>query len=196
MKLSMLKTTAGLMVVGCLSVGGCAVESHDPRPPTDALVDGNTGLQAKDVGAATDHMANDLLALPALNTAARQWTIVITDPINNTTDQTFSHYDVFSHRLQPLLLSKSGGRISLIENKAEFHNTQNKELEGPPDNMGQGGGSGFPAGIQPDYYLEIKIDEMPNRATSYYLVTASLVNFHTRQVVWSNYPPYEIQTDR
>jgi hypothetical protein len=185
-KLVLATSVAGLAAGGC---GGSHTYEQD-RPPTDSLVEGNTGLQAKDVTAATDQMANDLLAQPALNTASRQWTIVITDPINNTTDQTFSHYDVFSHRLQPLLLSKSGGRVSLIENKAEYHNLQNQEWETPAP------GTGNSAGIQPDYALTIKIDEMPNRATSYFLVTASLTNLQTRQVVWSNYPPYEIQAPR
>jgi hypothetical protein len=193
-------TTKTLLATALASLAatGCASHTYDQdRPPTDALVDGNTGIQAKDVTAATDHMATDLLSQPALNTAARQWTIVITDPINNTTDPTFSHYDVFSSRLRPLLLSKSGGRVSLIENKAEYHNLQNQELEAPADNMGQGSGAtGHSAGIQPDYALSIKIDEMPNRATSYYLVTASLTNLQTRQIVWSNYPPYEMQAPR
>jgi len=184
-------TDGAILAILGLAVGCGAPHTYDQdRPPTDSLVEGNTGLQAKDVTAATDQMANDLLAQPALNTASRQWTIVITDPINNTSDQTFSHYDVFSHRLQPLLLSKSGGRVSLIENKAEYHNLQNQELETPA------AGTGNSPGIQPDYALTIKIDEMPNRATSYYLVTASLTNLQTRQIVWSNYPPYEMQAPR
>jgi hypothetical protein len=190
---AVLVTAAACWAGGC---GGAHTYDQD-RPPTDSLVEGNTGVQAKDVGAATDAMANDLLALPALNTASRQWTIVIVDPVNNTADPTFSHYDVFSHRLQPLLLSKSGGRVSLIENKAQYHDLQNKELEAPADNMGQGSGAtGHAAGIQPDYALTITIDEMPNRATSYFLVTAKLTNFQTRQIVWSNYPPYEMQAPR
>jgi len=184
--LNLVLTTA----VACWAGNGCGSHTYDQdRPPTDSLAEGNTGLQAKDVGAATDRMAADLLAQPALNTAARQWTIVITDPVNNTTDPTFSHYDVFSHRLQPLLLAKSNGRVSLIENKAAYHTLQSQELETPADGS-------HSAGIQPDYALTIKIDEMPNRATSYFLVTATLTNLQTRQVVWSNYPPYEIQAPR
>jgi PBP1b-binding outer membrane lipoprotein LpoB len=194
-----MKKVIGLLALGLAAVAGCGGghSYEQDRPPTDALVEGNTGIQAKDVGSATDHMANDLLALRDLNTADRKWTIVITDPINKTSDQTFSHYNVFSDRLKPLLLSKSNGRVALIENKSQFHDVQNQELEKPADNMGQGGGgTGNPAGIQPDYALTITIDEMPNRASSYFLITASLTNLQTRQVVWSNYPPYEIQTAR
>jgi hypothetical protein len=35
---------------------------------------------------------------------------------------------------------------------------------------------------------------MPNRASSYYLVTANLVNFNTRVQVWTS--NYEVQTAR
>jgi Peptidoglycan-synthase activator LpoB len=187
------------VLAAALVAGGCGggPRYEDNRPPVDATVDGNTGLQAKDVGSATDHMAGDLLALPELNAADKKWTIVLTGVTNNTADPSFSHYDVFSDRLRPLLLSKGHGRVALIENKAQYHAVQNQELEQPADNLGQGGGgSANPPGIQPDYGLTIKIDEMPNRATSYFLVTASLTDLRTRQVVWSNYPPYEIQTAR
>jgi hypothetical protein len=183
----------------CLAGSGCgSAHSYDQdRPPTDALVDGNTGIQAKDVGSATDHMASDLLALPELNASGQKWTIVLTGVTNNTSDPAFSHYDVFADRLRPLLLSKGHGRVALIENKAEYHAVQNQELETPADNMGQGSGaSGHLAGIQPDYGLTIKVDEMPNRATSYFLVTATLTNLKTREQVWSNYPPYEMQAPR
>ena len=196
---SYLIKTLGMSAVAVVAGVGCgSPRTYDQdRPPTDSLVDGNTGIQAKDVSSATDHMASDLLALPELNTSTQKWTIVLTGVTNNTSDPTFGHYDVFADRLRPLLLAKGHGRVSLIENKAQYHAVQNQELEAPADAMGQGGGDpGHPIGIQPDYGLTIKIDEMPNRATSYFLVTATLTNMKTREQVWSNYPPYEMQAYR
>jgi Peptidoglycan-synthase activator LpoB len=183
----MMRTAAGCAVV-LAAATGCGSHTYDQdRPPTDSLAYGNTGIQAKDVSAATDHMATDLLALPDLNASDKKWTIVLTGVTNNTTDPTIS-YDVFAARLRPLLLSKGRGRVSLIENKAQYHAVQNQELEASPDSNA--------AGIQPDYGLIIKVDEMPNRSTSYFLVTATLTNLKTREQVWSNYPPYEMQSYR
>jgi hypothetical protein len=181
--------TTTLALAAVLAAAGCAHTYEQDRPPTDALVEGNTGLQAKDVGSATDHMATDLLALPELNASDKKWTIVLSGVTNNTTDPTFS-YAVFSDRLRPILLSKGRGRVALIENKAQYHAVQNQELETPTS-----GPPGQPAGVQPDYALSIKIDEMPNQATSYFLVTASLTNLQTREVLWIS-PPYEVQTAR
>lgn len=180
-----------------LAGSGCAHQHSyaDDRPPTDSLVEGNTGVQAKDVGAATDQMANDLLSLPELNVADKKWTIVLSGVTNKTADPTMS-YGVFQSRLRSLLAQKGHGRIALIANKAEFHQQQNQELETPADNFGQGGGgSGNPAGIQPQYGLTITIDEMPNRATSYFLITADLTNLQTREQPWVG-KQYEFQAPR
>jgi hypothetical protein len=184
-------------LLGAMSTG-CARERTyaDDRPPADQLVEGNTGLQAKDVIAATDHMANDLLALPELNASDRQWTIVITKVDNHTTDPTLN-YDTFSQRLRTNLARLGHGRVALIENRAKYKQLQNDELEpGASDEFGQGGGKTSPGapGQNPDYGLYITIDELPNRASSYYQVTATLTNLSTRVEVWNS--QYEVQTAR
>jgi len=188
--------SAVLITAAACWAGGCGSHTYDQdRPPTDSLVEGNTGVQAKDVGAATDAMANDLLSLPELNVSDKKWTIVLSGVTNKTSDPTMT-YGVFQSRLRSLLAQKGHGRIALIANKAEYHALQNQELETPADNMGQGGGgSGNPAGIQPQYGLTITIDEMPNRATSYFLITADLTNLQTREQPW-NARQYEFQAPR
>ncbi len=124
----------------------------EQRPPTDSLVDGNVGIQAKDVGAATDRMATDLLARPALNASPHQWTVVLTAVENKSTDPTMS-YDVFDERLKARLAQMGQGRVALIENKGKYHDLQNQELENPSDPYGQGPGGPGAAGVQPDYAL-------------------------------------------
>jgi hypothetical protein len=188
--------TITLAITLALSVG-CHDDRptyEEQRPPTDSLVDGNTGIQAKDVGAATDRMATDLLALPALNASPHQWTVVLTSVQNNTTDPTMT-YGVFDARLKSRLAQMGQGRVALIENKSTYHDLQNKELEGGTDAFGQGGAGGNPAGVQPDYALYITIDQMPNRATDYFTITAQLTGLRTRQIVWTS-PLYEFQSAR
>ena len=183
-------TSAALTAALGLSVGCHDNPTYtDQRPPTDSLVDGNTGVQAKDVGAATDHMANDLLALPALNASQRQWTVVLSKVQNNSTDPTLS-YEVFDARLKARLAQMGQGRVALIENKATYHNLQNQELEGDPS-----GQVGNPAGVQPDYDLYITVDQLPNRATDYFTISAQLTSLKTRQIVWVS-PVYEFQSAR
>ncbi len=192
-----MKMTTGALtgvLAAALAGAGCHHEAVDPRPPTDVLVDGNTGIQAKDVGGATDMMATDLLALPALNASQHQWTVVLTAVENKTTDPTMS-YESFDQRLKSRLAQLGQGRVALIENKAKYHDLQNQELEGPVDQFGQGGGGGPAAGYQPDYALYITITELPNRATDYFGITGQLTNLRTRQIVWSS-RDYEFQSAR
>ena len=188
--------TMTLAVALALS-GGCREDTPsytDQRPPTDSLVAGNTGIQAKDVGAATDQMADGLLALPALNASPHQWTIVLTSVQNNTADPTMT-YNVFDERLKARLAQLGQGRVALIENKSTYHDLQNKELERGTDAFGQGGAGGNAAGVQPDYALYVTVDQLPNRATDYFTITGQLTSLKTRQIVWVS-PLYEFQSAR
>jgi PBP1b-binding outer membrane lipoprotein LpoB len=191
------------MALASISIlAGCA--SDQPagygadRPPADQVDPGSTGLQGYDVMAASDKMAADLLSQSELNASRTQWTIVVSNVEDNTTDNVFRHnYDIFIERLRTRLFQLGKGRVRLIENKDRFHALQSKELEGGSgDDFGQGGGNqtAQPAGIQPDYVLYGKAIDMPNRATNYYLLQFDLTNFNTREQVWSG--QYEVQTAR
>jgi PBP1b-binding outer membrane lipoprotein LpoB len=183
-------------------VAGCASdkpsEYGSDRPPADQVDPRDTGLQGYDVMAASDKMANDLLSQPELNASRTQWTIVVDKVEDDTTDNVFRHnYDIFIERLRTRLFQLGKGRVRLIENKARFHNLQNKELEGGErDDFGQGSGDrpAQPAAVQPDYVLYGKAIDMPNRATTYYLLQFDLTNFNTREQVWSG--EYEVRTAR
>jgi hypothetical protein len=175
-------------VTGLLLAASCAEPPptyDEQRPATDQLAHGNEGLQSKDVVNATDQMCTDLLSQPALNASDHQWAIVLAGVNNHTADPEFS-YDAFSDRLKVKLARLGHGRVALIENRSTYKNLQNQELEP---------GTAASAGMNPDYGLYITIDEMPNRSTSYFLVTATLTDLKTRQQVWvSN--PYEVQAAR
>jgi len=181
---------------------GCASDKPSDygsdRPPADQVDPRDRGLQGYDVMAASDQMANKLLSLPELNASRTQWTIVV-DPVEDqTTDNIYRHnYDIFIERLRTRLFELGKGRVRLIENKARFHDLQNKELEtGERDDFGQGSGDrpAQPAVVQPDYVLYGKIIDLPNRATDYYLLQFDLTNFNTREQVWSD--EYEVRTAR
>ena len=184
--------TAGM--IGCSS----GPQYTDARPPVGQLTDGDTGLQSKDVMAATDQMSASLLASPDLAAADKKWTIVLDRKNfqNETNDPTFS-YGVFYTRLQSKIAQLSSGRVALIEDKANFKKLQGDELEtAAPDPMGQGGGAtGQPAGVQPQYALYITVSQMPNRATDYYVINATLTNLQTRVMTWTA-PGYEVKTAR
>lgn len=194
-------TLAVMMIILASVSGGCASDRPQAygreRPPIDQLNENNGGLQSKDLVSATDQMATDLLSVPELNASDRQWKVVITNVENRSQSPMFS-YEVFSQRLRSKLSALGRGRVALIENRDKYKGLQSKELEQGADEFGQGGGrvQPGPVGQNPDYGLYITIDEMPNRATSYYLITATLTNLGTRQQVWVSPNPYEVNVAR
>jgi hypothetical protein len=182
-------TTSGL--VGLAGLAGCSSDRpHEvgrERPAVGDLDRRDRGqLQSRDLLEASDLMTQSLVSLPELNESRSQWTIVTSNVENETTRR--QNYDIFIDRLRTNLSKQARGRIRLIENKQRFHDLQSKELEtGNNDQFGQGSGaSGLPAGIQPDFVLYGKMQELPNRGTSTYRMEFNLTNFHTREQVWSD----------
>lgn len=198
----MLRGCKSLMIAGLLaSLAGC---SHDKpheygraRPPADEIDPRDRGLQSMDVIAASDKMAASLLARPELNASKVQWTIVIDRVQDLTTDKTFGHdYQIFLERLRVNLSKQGHGRVQLIENRNQFYDLRNRELETGRDDFGQGAGGQPPApqSIQPDFSLYLKAMDLPNRATNYYMLEFALTDLHTRQQVWID--DYEIRAAR
>lgn len=198
----------GLMVAG-LGLGGVAGCADDrpheygrQRPPVDQLDARDRGLQSKDVVAATDQLAMDLLAIPEVNASPTQLTVVVTQVENYTQEPRFN-YDIFTERLRVNIARLGRGRLAIIENRDRLANLQARELDGPGaggagDRFGQGGSpppaTGGPGGIQPEYALYGKIYDLPNRATDYYLATFQLTNLRTRQIAWTG--QYEVKVAR
>ncbi len=193
----MLKGTTLLISAALLAaVAGCSDRPHEygqQRPDVGSLDSRDRGLQSKDLLSCTELMAQDMLADRDLNASRTQWTVVAARMENQTTSRTFP-YDIFLDSLKTRLAREGKGRVTLIENKSRFHGIQNQEVEKERDDFGQGATSGMPAGIQPDYALYGKAQEMRNSGTSTYRVEFTIVNLKTRVQVWQN--DYLVKTDR
>ncbi|HWE01732.1 MAG TPA: hypothetical protein VG326_04920 [Tepidisphaeraceae bacterium] len=172
-----------ILSVLAVALAGCSHDREDYGPG---------GLSGHDVKAATDQVAADLLADPALNSDTHQWTIVVGTMRDETSDRGFSatDYNIFLARLKTNLFQLSRGRVTLIQNNASFHDMRNQELEGP------GGQYAGPpaAAIQPDFELNGVAHDLPNRGSNYYLLEFNLNNLHNRTIVFSK--NYEVTVPR
>jgi len=169
-----------LIAATCVSLAGCDDKPHEygeRRPPIDQIDSEGHGLQSKDLLQATDQMAMDLLSLPALNQSGTKWTVV-TAPMENQTVGQRQSLDIFIDRLRTQLFKEGGDRIAIIENRDRFHDIQAHELEG-------GGATPGPAGIQPQFALYGKMQELPNRGTSTYRAEFNLLDLKTREQAWT-----------
>lgn len=189
---------AGVIVLAAAGLGCHEDRPHEygqQRPPVDRIDPRDSGLQSKDVVAASEQMAMDLLALPELNASRERWLIVVDRAENLTTDSR-QNLDIFLFRLRQQLAQKGRGRVQLVENRDKLYEMQSRELEAGarPDEFGQGAGlrpAPGSAGIQPDFSLYARISEMPNRATSYFLCEFTLTDLRNRLQVWTN--AYEVK---
>lgn len=190
---------AGVLMVG--GIVGCQPDRpHDygqMRQPVDELNGADRGLQSKDVVDAADKVSRDLLADPTLNRSRDAWTVVVSNMEDKTTDQMARvNFDIFLQALKGDLAQKSNGRIQLIENKQEFHELRNKELENRPDDFGQGAarGDSAPQAINPDYALYGTAMDLPNRATDFYQIEFKVVNLKNRTIAFDRL--YQVKVQR
>lgn len=184
-----------ILSLGLLAaMAGCSAdrphEYGEQRPDVGSLHPDDRGVQSKDLLATTDIMAMDLLALPELNDARQRWTIVSTYMDNDTTRRRES-YDIFVNSLKTKLAREGRGRVQLIEQRDRFHDLQAHELEptGNPRTTPPG-----PAGIQPQFALYGRVEELPNRATSTFRFEFNLTDLRSRAVVWTN--DYIVKVER
>ena len=193
--LSLFAGTAILTALGCHQD-----RPHDvgrARPPIDQLDERDRGLQSVDLLQSTDLMAQSLLSLPELNASDRQWTIVAMDAEDQTTGGGRRSYNIFVDRLKTSLARQGRGRAALIENRDRYRAMQSRELEpGMADEFGQGGGPTQPGGpgIQPDFALYAKVQDLPNRATNTYRFEFNLTSLRDRRLVWSD--EYIVKVER
>ena len=127
---------------------------------------------------------------PAFNASKDQWTIVVGN-IKNESVNSRQALDIFLERLRVQLAKHGKGRITLIQNRADYRDRQAGELEIEP---GTHAGQPGPKGIQPDYQLDGTISELPNRGTSYYYMSFSVNDMRNRTVAWTD--AYEVRVAR
>jgi len=193
--------SAGLLA-SALAIGGCSSDRPEKygreRQPVDELNPDDRGLQSKDVVGAADKISRDLLADPTLNASRTAWTLVVDTMEDKTTDRVARlNFDIFLQALKGDLAQKSNGRIQLIENKAQFNQLRNKELEGNgPDQFGQNGAGGrsSPQAINPDYSLYGTAMDLPNRATNFYQIEFKVVNLQNRTIAFDRL--YQVKVAR
>jgi hypothetical protein len=185
----------GMVGVGCSN--DTPHEYGQQRPDINQLSPDDSGLQSKDVEACTSQMIQELVSSPALQASPTQWTMVVTNVDDQTTDKSFNtNYDIFIESLRASISQKAAGRIQLIENKDKFHSIRDKEIEGSSDPYKQGGGpgTGAPAAINPDYGLYAKAFDMPNRSTNFYMLEFDVTNLQNRMQVWTR--TYKVKVAR
>jgi hypothetical protein len=197
----MLKNVKIWLAIAALAGGtiiGCSQDYNDQRPPAGNLDPDNVGLQAKDVQAATDMLAADLLAAPELNQSSTKWTLVV-DHMDDMTSERLcpmtpgsANYDIFLSRLKVNLSQLGHGRVQLIENLQKYNDLRSRELSGPQ--FGQGGAGAPATAVNPEYSLYGKAMDMPNRATNFYHLEFDVTDLKTRETVWTRM--YEVQTAR
>ena len=135
------------IVLGIGLLAGTAIGCHsdrpheygEERPPVDRLDRRDSGLQSKDVVAASDQMAMDLLAQPEINQNPNR-TLIVVDHVENRTTSGRFDLDIFLERLRVNLAKYGKGRVQLVENRDKLRELQSRELEQPGgDRFGQGG---------------------------------------------------------
>lgn len=191
------KTVLGLAMLAGIS--GCHQDRpHDygeNRPDVDTLDDRDSGLQSKDVVSASDKMARDLLASPVVRQSPTQLTVVPKSLEDHTIDRRgFTNYDIFLARLRSNLGIQGQGQITLLENRSKLGRTRAEELDQERDDFQQGGGPRGAGRIQPNFALNGKVFDMPNRGTNYYLLEFNLVDLRDGRIAWTN--RYEVKVAR
>lgn len=154
---------------------GCHQDQpHDygrARPPIDQLDERDRGLQSVDLLQASDLMTQSLLSYHPIANSDRQWLIVVGNVENQSSTFPRRNFDIFLDRLKTNISKQGRGRVQIVENLDRFKEMQSRELEGGgSDEFGQGSGGMQPGpkGINPDYTLYGKIQDMPNRGTTLY----------------------------
>ena len=132
------RTWGSVLVLSLLATMIGCNSYEKQRPPVDQLDPRDRGIQSKDVVDASQEMATQLMRLSEMNQPTRQ-TVVVTNVTNQTTNP-YMNYDIFIQRLRGIIGQQAHDRIMLIGRKTNVEQLRGQELEGRPDEFGQGGG--------------------------------------------------------
>ena len=183
------KSIATLSLAALAALAGCSSdhkpqEYHHMRPEVSEISTRDRGLQSADVVDASEMLANKILSLPEVNQSSRRLTIVFTHMDDLTRRRQFN-YDIFLERLKTEIAERGRDRVAIVTNRDKFYQTRNAELDPAPasrerDDYGRRGTVAPPANrIQPDFALEGKVMDLPNRGTDYFLFTFSLADIRS-----------------
>jgi hypothetical protein len=183
------KSIATLTLAALAALAGCSsdhkpAEYHHMRPEVSEISTRDRGLQSSDVVDASEMLANKILSLPEVNQSSRRLTIVFTH-LDDLTRRRQFNYDIFLERLKTEIAERGRDRVAIVTNRDKFYQTRNAELDPSPasrerDDYGRRGAVAPPANrIQPDFALEGKVMDLPNRGTDYFLFTFSLADIRS-----------------
>jgi hypothetical protein len=169
----------GLAAVAALA--GCASDHtpegyHRMRPEVTEISTRDRGLQSSEVVEASEKLAAEILSLPEVNQSSRRLTVVFTG-LEDLTRRRQIDYNIFLERLKTEISYKGRDRIAIVTNRDTFYRTRSAELDAP-----RGAERDVPPAanrIQPDFSLQGKVMDLPNRGTDYYLFTFSLADIRS-----------------
>ena len=175
------KSIASITLAAIAALAGCSSdhkpdEYHRMRPEVSEVSTRDRGLQSSEVLEASEKLAAELLALPEVNQSSRRMTVVFTNLEDLTRRRQFD-YNIFLERLKTEISYKGRDRIAIVTNRDKFYRTRSAELDAP---RGAERDVPPPANrIQPDFSLQGKVMDLPNRGTDYYLFTFSLADIRS-----------------
>src|SRR4051812_29151543 len=183
------KSLAAIALASIAALAGCSSdhkpdEYHRMRPEVSEISTRDRGLQSSEVVEASEKLAAEILALPEVNQSSRRMTVVFTNLEDLTRRRQFD-YNIFLERLKTEISYKGRDRIAIVTNRDTFYHTRNAELDPAPgsrerDDYGRRGTVAPPANrVQPDFSLQGKVMDLPNRGTDYYLFTFSLADIRS-----------------
>jgi hypothetical protein len=187
--LVVLTVAAGMALAGV----GCEKSRDELRPDMDRVMDGDRGMQSRDLREMAARLAPDLLACADVARNPFRVTIVMKGMDNRTEDMRGRDLTIYVAKLTSLLnTAQTSDRLLFVENLAKLQAMRAQEGMSA-DPFGDAGR--VPTADQrlvPQYYLGGEIYSMVNGRTTYYLVQFSLTNFSTGAKVWNG--SYEVRT--
>jgi hypothetical protein len=187
--LVVLTVAAGTALAGV----GCEKSRDELRPDMDRVMDGDRGMQSRDLREMSARLAPDLLACADVARNPYRVTIVMKGMDNKTEDMRGRDLTIYVAKLTSLLnTGQTADRLMFVENLAKLQAMRAQEGINP-DPFGDAGR--VPTADQrlvPQYYLAGELYSMVNGRTTYYLVQFHLTNFSTGAQVWNG--SYEVRT--
>jgi hypothetical protein len=172
---------------------GCEKSRDELRPDMDRVMDGDRGMQSRDLREMAARLAPDLLACNDVARNPFRVTIVMKGMDNHTEDMPGRDLTIYVAKLTSLLnTSQTADRLLFVENLAKLQAMRGQEGMGS-DPFGDAGR--VPSGdmrMVPQYYLSGELYSMASGRTTYYLVQFHLTNFSTGAQVWNG--SYEVRT--
>jgi PBP1b-binding outer membrane lipoprotein LpoB len=177
-------TRIALAVAVAMSVVGCKKKAEYIDPDAESRVEG-TGLESRDLRAVANQMSQELMASPALTSAASPPRIAVL-PIENRS-RFLIDAGIITTLITDEVISTSAGKLAIVNRDLIDQILKEREMKAKGEVTDDGKLQGL-AGL--DWFLEGTIESLSastNKAqTDYVVVRFQLTNAETGIVAWSN----------